>query len=90
MTGNTKQAHSPPDDEQSGPFKLWAGSGTGKRCDYCGKVILSDDVQYDVEVTGSSGGGKDIALRHAFVSPRLLRPVARRSIQVDRGSHGTL
>lgn len=58
MTGNTKQAHSPPDDEQSGPFKLWAGSGTGKRCDYCGKVILSDDVQYDVEVTGSSGGGE--------------------------------
>jgi hypothetical protein len=36
--------------------RLWAGSGTGKQCDFCGKAISVEDVQYDLEVTDSAPG----------------------------------
>jgi hypothetical protein len=52
MTGNAK--HPPSDGSASpGPVRLWAGSGTGKQCDFCGKAISVDDVQYDLEIAES-------------------------------------
>ncbi len=57
MSGNTKRA--PPDGSaKTGPVRLWAGSGTGKQCDFCGKAIAVDDVQYDLEVAESTSGGE--------------------------------
>jgi hypothetical protein len=55
MRGNPNQVHSPSDSSASpGPVRLWAGSGTGKQCDFCGKAITIDDVQYDLEVEDSA------------------------------------
>jgi hypothetical protein len=31
--------------------RLWAGRGSGKPCEFCGKAIPAEDVQYDLEVT---------------------------------------
>ena len=57
MTGNSKH---PPSDGSApvGPVRLWAGSGTGKQCDLCGKAIGVDDVQYDLEVAESAPAGE--------------------------------
>ena len=60
MRGHSKQAHAPSGNGASspGPVRLWAGSGTGKQCDFCGKAISVDDVQYDLEVAETAPGGE--------------------------------
>jgi hypothetical protein len=30
--------------------KLWAGYGTGNRCDYCSRPITAADVEFEVEL----------------------------------------
>lgn len=32
-------------------LRVWAGRGTGKPCERCGKAIAAEDIQYDLEVT---------------------------------------
>ena len=60
MRGTSKYAQAPSDNGSSapGPVRLWAGSGTGKQCDFCGKAIGVDDVQYDLEVADGAPGEK--------------------------------
>ena len=53
MRGNSKHSPSESGGSSPGPVRLWAGSGTGKQCDFCGKAISVEDVQYDLEVTDS-------------------------------------
>jgi hypothetical protein len=56
MTVNSKHAPAVQDTAIPGTDRLWAGRGSGKPCDFCGKAIDAEDVQYDVELLESSRG----------------------------------
>ena len=68
MPGNPKHAHAAPEGAAPGPVRLWAGSGTGKQCDFCGNAISVDDVQYDLEVSESSTSAADKSSRSRTLS----------------------
>jgi hypothetical protein len=50
MNGTSKDAHPSHGRAMSESTRLWAGRGTGQPCEYCGKVIPAEEVQYDLEV----------------------------------------
>lgn len=45
-----KDAHPSHGRAMSDSTRLWAGRGTGQPCEYCGKVIPAEEVQYDLEM----------------------------------------
>jgi hypothetical protein len=51
MTDTWKKTDSPASGVAPEAARLWAGRGSGKPCEFCGKAISADDVQYDLEVT---------------------------------------
>jgi hypothetical protein len=48
MPNTLKETGSPP--HGLALERVWAGTGTGKPCELCGKSIPADAVQYDLEV----------------------------------------
>ena len=51
MTMSLKDAGTPAGRVTEDATRVWAGRGTGKPCECCGKAIPAEDVQYDLEVT---------------------------------------
>jgi hypothetical protein len=54
MNGTTKDAHPSHGRAMTDSTRLWAGRGTGQPCEYCGKAIPAEEVQYDLEVPDRS------------------------------------
>lgn len=50
MNRTTKDAHPSHGRAMRDSTRLWAGRGTGQPCEYCGKAIPPEEVQYDLEV----------------------------------------
>jgi hypothetical protein len=50
MNGTMKNAHASHGRAMTDSTRLWAGRGTGQPCEYCGKAIPAEEVQYDLEL----------------------------------------
>ena len=59
MTHSLKKTDSPFSGVMPDVTRLWAGRGTGKPCEFCGKAIAADDIQYEIETTADLRGVTD-------------------------------
>jgi hypothetical protein len=73
MNGTTKNAHRSHGRASTDSTRLWAGRGTGQPCEYCGKTIPAEDVQYDLELAeksaASSPDGRILSFHIACYDP---------------------